>query len=133
MRILSERQAEYIKRVILRNSAILKILIDAVNEDVKRLLEDALKKPLHEPMSRAEENVRKRLREKARNYAVVLALFALAGITINQENKNHQNLAEYIRAIMDQLYSEVAVILGNGGENEVSRWIDEKIKRLIKK
>lgn len=133
MRMLSERQAEYIKRVILRNSAILKMLIDAVNEDVKRLLEDAFKKPLHEPMSRAEENVRRRLREKAKKYAMVLALFALAGITINQENRNYQDLTEYIRATMDQLYSEVAVILGNGGENEVSRWIDEKIKRLIKK
>ncbi|MEM3641134.1 MAG: hypothetical protein QXH37_04365 [Candidatus Bathyarchaeia archaeon] len=133
MKILSEKQAEYIKKIIMRNSVIVKMLMDAVNEDVKRLLEDALKRPLHEPMPRAEKDIRGRLREKARKYAMALALFAFAGIIPNQESGSYQNLAEYVHAIMNQFYSEIAVILETRGDSYVSTWIDEKIERLIKK
>lgn len=131
MGILSAKQSEYVKKLAERNATIIEALVNTENEYAKRLLEDALRKPLHEPMSRSEESIRRRLKKKAQKCAETLAILNLAGITPAKKGKGYQSLDEYVKETIDQLYSEIVTFLVTGKKEAIGAWLAAKINEIM--
>lgn len=126
MGILSTKQIEYVTKLIKRNAVLQKTWLETDNEDARRLLQSALSKPINEPMTRSEESMRRRLRKKARQCAIVLGLLQLAGITPCKDG-NYKDLAEYIVAVLNQISCEFTVQLTSGRESFIPFWVTLKV------
>ncbi|MEM1542969.1 MAG: hypothetical protein QXV82_10100 [Ignisphaera sp.] len=131
MGILSTKQLDYVRKLAERNAVILQAIINTENEHAGRLLQDALRRPLYEPMSKSEESIRRRLKKKLQKYAKALAILDLAGITPAKGNKNYQSLEEYVRALIDQLYSELVTLLETGKKEAIDAWIAARISEMM--
>jgi hypothetical protein len=127
MGLLSSKQIEYVERLIKRNATLLDTLTNTSDEDVARLLREALKKPLFEPTPRWEEGIRKRLRKKARDCAKLLGLLDVAGLIPVEKHAHYNSLAEYVETAIDQTYCEATMLTKESKKELLDLWVMLKL------